>query len=190
MDEKTESLIERAASLIVGVVMVLIATLALVTTEARTVLLSIGIPLISIAFGIQLLNSLPHAWVDARNYVKNSNTPKEIVVSSDTVDNDTQIPIWIQELGERAKEVIIDFDSKHIANIEKAHTESITKEEPPPAPENFVLPVILPAVESVHEITIDDQAALTGEFTLEPEPEPKADCEPCEELAKADPDNF
>ena len=188
MDEKTESLIERAASLIVGVVMVLIATLALVTTEARTVLLSIGIPLISIAFGIQLLNSLPHAWVDARNYVKNANTPKEIVVSSDTVDNDTQIPIWIQELGTRVAKI----DEQLMSNIEKVYEETVVKEEPPPAPENFVLPVILPAVESVHEITIDDQAALTGEFTLEPEPEPepKADCEPCEELAKADPDNF
>lgn len=107
MDEKTESLIERGASLLIGLVLVLIGLMVKfpIDSPARSVLLGIGIPLISLATGIQLLNSVPHAIVDARNYVKNAGQ-QETLIPKEQVDNTTELPEWLKEVEELGKQMV------------------------------------------------------------------------------------
>lgn len=138
MDEKTESLIERGASLLIGLVLLLVGLLTNIDDKAQTILLAIAIPLISLATGIQLLNSLPHAIVNARNYVKNSG--REEVIQKEVIDNTTEIPLWLTELEEFGKQIV---------KVKEAETDVMfpgatgVTEEPPPEPtiEEPVIPL-------------------------------------------------
>ena len=164
MDEKTESLIERGASLLIGLVLLLVGLIANVSDRATTVLLAIGIPLISLATGIQLINALPHAVVDAKNYIKNSGqppTPPKVLL-----ENSTELPEWLKGYEKEYKnleERLIKVDKQQMEIIEKEVEKEI----------------------SVAEQTLTDVRAPISTPNLEdvvfPEKEP---CVPCEELAK------
>ena len=157
MDEKIESLIERGASLLIGLILLLVGLLANVDDRAQTVLLAIGIPLISLATGIQLINSLPHAVVDAKNYVKNS-CQQEVTISREKENNTTEYPEWVKKLDERVAQV----DKNLMERIEKEAAE----------PEHVGVQDVI----EFHEMA-DKVSAPTIDKVVFPEEE----CKPCEE---------
>jgi len=148
MDEKTESLIERGVSLFIGLALLLVGLLANVTASATTTLLAIGIPLIAFATGIQLLNSLPHAIVNARNYVKNSGR-KEVIIK-EVKDNTTELPEWLEGRIEKVDKQLKDIIEKEQLDFE-------------PSPKPVVLPEE-PCDECEEEPVVEENAQPTQDF--------------------------
>ena len=134
--------------------------MANVDAGARAVLLGIGIPLISLATGIQLINSVPHAIVDAKNYIKNSGQPPTPQVKPLLESNTTELPEflrpWVEE-NKVIKERLLKVDKQLKNNIEM---EAAKLESPQKAAE-----IDIPETPNLEDVVF-----------------PEETCEPCEEL--------